>query len=289
MKLYHYTTLDSLLKILASKKLRFTSLEYVDDSYEHQVSSNENYTKMGRYCYVSSWTKKREDYFQWNLYGDKMNGVMIELNLDDIDNIDENFKKLFVMVEDKTIGLIPQGLDKLKSQMLQTEKSFVLDEVIYDDDKIYPLKVEIEKSRIYGLPNIDIQGTEKIGKYKRESWNFQEETRFRFMTVPWIINDFKRMIMFIDNLSNTNIDLVQIHNKLWRELIKRLTNDFELKQLPYIDLSLNDEFFERITIVLGPKLSKDSLNKRIAEESIKTLYPIVKDKKYIVDSNIDLF
>lgn len=288
MKLYHYTTLDSLLKILASKKLRFTSLEYVDDSYEHQVSSNKNYTKMGRYCYVSSWTKKREDYFQWNLYGDKMNGVMIELNLDDIGNIEENFKKLFVMVEqqhtDGSIGFIPQGLDKLKSQMLQTEKNFILDEVSYDNDKIYPLNVELEESGIDGLPNIDIQGTEKIGKYKRKSWDFQEEIRFRFMTVPWTKKDFDDIENFVNKFAEDN--RVIVHHKLNSDLMKRLTNDFELKQLPHIDLSLSDEFFERITIVLGPKLSKDSLNKRIAEESIKALYP---DKKYISDSSIKLF
>lgn len=284
MKLYHYTTLDSLLKILASKKLRFTSLEYVDDSYEHQVSSDENYTKMGRYCYVSSWTKKREDYFQWNLYGDKMNGVMIELNLDGISNIDKNFTELFVMLKDKNI---PQGLDKLKSQMLQTEGNFILGEVIYDDDKLQPLDIKIEENGMDGLPNTSIQGTEEIGKYKRKSWDFQEETRFRFMTVPWTKKDFDDIKGFVNKCTEDN--RVIIHHKLNLDLLKRLTNDFELKQLPYIDLSLSDEFFKRITIFLGPKLSKNSLNKRIAEESIKALYPIVKDKKYIYDSNVKLF
>lgn len=52
---YHYTSIDTLEKILNSKSLCFTNLDLVDDLDEVETS---DIKKFGRFCYVSCWTKE---------------------------------------------------------------------------------------------------------------------------------------------------------------------------------------------------------------------------------------
>lgn len=52
---YHYTSIDTLEKILNSKSLCFKNLDLVDDLDEVETS---DIKKFGRFCYVSCWTKE---------------------------------------------------------------------------------------------------------------------------------------------------------------------------------------------------------------------------------------
>ena len=52
---YHYTSIDTLEKILNSKSLCFTNLDLVD--YLDEVETSD-IKKFGRFCYVSCWTKE---------------------------------------------------------------------------------------------------------------------------------------------------------------------------------------------------------------------------------------
>ena len=52
---YHYTSIDTLEKILNSKSLCFTNFDLVDDLDEVETS---DIKKFGRFCYVSCWTKE---------------------------------------------------------------------------------------------------------------------------------------------------------------------------------------------------------------------------------------
>lgn len=52
---YHYTSIDTLEKILNSKSVCFTNLDLVDDLDEVETS---DIKKFGRFCYVSCWTKE---------------------------------------------------------------------------------------------------------------------------------------------------------------------------------------------------------------------------------------
>lgn len=278
MKIYHYTTVESLLKILKSKKLRFSSLAYVDDSYEQIACKDEAYSKIGRFCYVSSWTMKSEDDFQWNLYGDKMQGVMIELDCDFLKLEDQNFTflKLFNLEKQEydngDVVDIPKPLNKLTSQMLMTGKSFTFDKVEYNDRNIHPVEIIIKDAEIYnGLINMEINHMNEIGKYKRKIWKHQEEVRFKMMTVPWTLSDFNRISRLNNELKKSMTDTVPYVHILHTELIKKVENEYGFNQLPYIDIELSDEFFENISIVLGPKLSKNQLNKEIVKDCVKAV------------------
>ena len=113
--IYHYTNLNSFIKILESKKLWATSFLQVNDTseliyfvnyIENEVSkydSRENnsklkekitnvfsqvknimYTEQG-YCFVASFSKLCDDAAQWERYGDNGYGISIGFNYDKLD------------------------------------------------------------------------------------------------------------------------------------------------------------------------------------------------------------
>lgn len=53
MKLYHYTTIDTLALILKNRTIRFNRLDKVDDLEEKVVSCGVN---LGQYIFASCWT-----------------------------------------------------------------------------------------------------------------------------------------------------------------------------------------------------------------------------------------
>ena len=59
--LYHYTTIDTLALMLKNKTIRFNRLDKVDDVEEDAFS---NGVHLGRYIFVSCWTKKSGTVFK---------------------------------------------------------------------------------------------------------------------------------------------------------------------------------------------------------------------------------
>lgn len=63
--LYRYTSLESLAFILAKHKIRFNSLDKMDDLQEQQSADIVN---LGRYIFISSWTEDdNESIPMWNM------------------------------------------------------------------------------------------------------------------------------------------------------------------------------------------------------------------------------
>lgn len=81
MKLYHYTSIETLALILKHKTIRFSRLDRVDDPDEYAFSGDG--VTPAHYCFVSCWTKNsRENLPQWYMYGNSTHGVRIELDSD---------------------------------------------------------------------------------------------------------------------------------------------------------------------------------------------------------------
>ena len=57
MKIYHYTTIETLALILKNKTIRFNRLDKVDDMEEAMYGSGGLNIFLGQYCFVSCWTK----------------------------------------------------------------------------------------------------------------------------------------------------------------------------------------------------------------------------------------
>lgn len=89
IKFYHYTTFESAINILKSKKIRFSSLVGLNDISETSYSDfllNRNIKKELHYKRIESFnsrfvfsnTEMKDDLNQWRLYGDDGKGVCLE-------------------------------------------------------------------------------------------------------------------------------------------------------------------------------------------------------------------
>lgn len=69
MKIYHYTSIETLALILHSKKIRFNRLDRVDDVEESCYGSGPTNARLGMYSFVSCWTKDvMENLSLWKMY-----------------------------------------------------------------------------------------------------------------------------------------------------------------------------------------------------------------------------
>lgn len=80
MKVYHYTTIDSLAMIMHSHSIKFNRLDKVDDMEERAQS---NGVKLWQYVFVSCWTENAEESIPlWRMYSGNTHGVRICLDVD---------------------------------------------------------------------------------------------------------------------------------------------------------------------------------------------------------------
>ena len=78
MKLYHYTSIETLALILKNGTIKFNRLDTVDD-----LEDTSDGMQLGKYMFVSCWTKSSEENIAlWSMYADKGKGIRIELDED---------------------------------------------------------------------------------------------------------------------------------------------------------------------------------------------------------------
>ncbi len=189
MKIYHYTTLDSLALILKNKTLLFNRLDCVDDIEEGSVVSSG--IAIGKYVFVSCWTESEEESIPlWKMYaGDKM-GVRIGLEKD-------MFRKhLYVNPVFGGQQWTGSMLLPLAKEQLEAPDHFVLPILTFNGEFFYR-KVQYvddvrEKTNNAVVITPDAQGHAtaniafgEIGKYKHKRWDFQKETRFVLTILPF--------------------------------------------------------------------------------------------------------
>ena len=79
MRIYHYTTIETLALILHNKTIRFSRLDTVDDPDEYGFEKDAH--NPAKYTYVSCWTtNNKESIPQWVMYGNQKRGVRISLD-----------------------------------------------------------------------------------------------------------------------------------------------------------------------------------------------------------------
>lgn len=143
--LYHFTSLDSFLKIWGSQKLLLTKREYMNDSAEQDTNVRGyggklyacNYA-VSEYGQLSLSKAYKEDEFicysplMWGLYADKSKGVCIELDKDKL-NIDpeefavgdivytEMFNNIVVLNETEEINSIDDARRFIKQEEVFTK------------------------------------------------------------------------------------------------------------------------------------------------------------------------
>lgn len=191
MKIYHYTSVDSLALILKNKTLLFNRLDCVDDLEEGAVESNG--IKLGKYAFVSCWTESSEESIPlWKMYAGDGMGVRIGLEKD-------MFKK-YLLSNPKWGGkqlygsmwqpLPPSEFNQkdyfvLPSFSLEDKNSFFYRRIQYVDD-VFEKTNNAVKIKPTGDGKVDTSiALGEIGRYKHKRWAFQEETRFALHIFPF--------------------------------------------------------------------------------------------------------
>jgi len=80
MKIYHYTTIETLALILKNKTIRFNRLDQVDDVEETMYGSGPDDLIYEKYTFTSCWTKEeQENLALWKMYAG-YDGIRIGMN-----------------------------------------------------------------------------------------------------------------------------------------------------------------------------------------------------------------
>lgn len=240
MKLYYYTTVETLALILDSNKIRFTRLDCFDDPKEAESYSDFNQLI---YIFASCFTEdKKESIPLWKMYSSIETGVRIEFDQETIFNT----KQTPIVLPKNTYKTIihPSVVNStlISNQLHNTDYSCIrvngkvcdyidFQKVIYNDDykKLYAANQNIEKfTANTDDPNIKRTNTHiqfdptKYGYYKSSYWSFQNESRFLIYTVPFATNEkeFSKMILENKSLTTRHID-VQLSDECISNLIIR--------------------------------------------------------------------
>lgn len=228
--LYHYTDLNTLKLILMSKKFRLSSLANMDDLEEGET---EDFEKVGRHIYISSWTSYSEDsLLLWN-YSRTNDGIRIRLrpNMFDMKTLNEHVYLHGQSVPLNNVNANPDLLQLMKEDNITFYPPHAeLIRVTYTElERLLKPTVYKENASGTSLATID------LGIFKRIEWQEQKEWRYRICSFPVSV------LEMIPNGEN--------HGKQIMEKIKRRKN------LEYIDLSLKEDAFKDLEVLCSPTMS----------------------------------
>ena len=227
--LYHYTSLENLALILNTRKIRFNSLENVDDKLEGET---EDVGKIGKHLFVSCWTHtSAEDISLWSLYTNNMTGIRVRMKANPFKQI--SYKKgEFALYEDTNCFI---DLDVLKRDNKSTyaniNESYF--EVKYTNDR------DLLRPKCYNKESgiIDLSD---CGDYKKLIWAFQQEVRYAFFLFPFTNDDY---FSYKNNKSKDNP-------------LDKFINNSTLKSYEHYDVELADDALDDIEVVTGPRMSE---------------------------------
>lgn len=124
---YHYTSFETLFKIIQSGKIRLSSLAGLNDKSEIDLvnrymgikSSNPyNYITMlySNAHFIFCCSEKKDDLNQWRLYGDNCMGVMLKFEIDKYSNPFKNLLVSKISYDLKHFDIIKQWFSKFKNE-----------------------------------------------------------------------------------------------------------------------------------------------------------------------------
>lgn len=268
MRIYHYTSIDSLALILKNRTLRFTRLDRVDDLEEARVEQNQY--DLSKFLFVSCWTENGEESIPlWKMYSGGAGGVRIGVDK-------EMFEGFFSFSFDEGTGelkeirhtLVPddQQKDFFVLPVFDCNESPFYRKVIYEENLAEATKglvkeeTRVKEIRPDGSKLLNVTMSldmKRLGAIKHSRWEFQDESRFSLFIVPG--NPYTRTIE-----AATSVMLYCLRNG---------------KSVPfeYYDLPLSPRFFESLEVTLSPNAS---LSQKIIVESLcSSLAPgaVIKD------------
>ena len=213
-RLFHYTSINNLALILASRNIRFSRLDKVNDPSEG-ISSD--FGSLAVYKFISSWTKNSEENFAlWNMYTDKMRGIRLELPLP----IFNNYKI------GETSNLLVSEADYIDYEkeifIITAQNKPIGVEYTDDEEQLFP--------KIRGIRGLKASS---LGVKKRTIWRIEDEVRFIMDILP--------------------IDSSTPKNNLPNTYQKKIANKIPPK-IYFYDIAMNEESFKNMKILIGPRI-----------------------------------
>lgn len=221
MKIYHYTSIETLALILKNRTLRFSNLESVDDPEE---AITKDFGSLEKYFFVSCWTDNSEENIGlWNLYSKDMKGIRIEIDSDRIPFLNSNNQITFPNVI--------QNINNLSNNEVAI-LLFIPDDKNCESSLIHIDYTKEEPPNFSYVTEYNHKGLDfkPVVAYKNKCWTFQQEVRFVMMASD---TNKKSPSGVLDGILKTKTPIKE----------------------SYIDLVLSDNFYKDMKIRLGPKCS----------------------------------
>jgi len=233
--LYHYTSLDSLEKILASRTLRFSRLDTVNDLEEARAS---DVALAASSVFVSCWSGTEVEQIPlWSMYGQDFSGVRIRLPSNMFVGRKEPmiFKKGGARLTVETWHSINR-----KSPAMSTNSCAIIgpNKIYYSDDPAYrnrPL-VYRHAGTAYFYPH-------DLGMVKGTDWSYEQEWRFKIAALS-----FEAQFPDDEYFNNVTLDLKTYPveaEALFIPLAPTAINELEVMIGPRADSATREEV-ERI-------------------------------------------
>ncbi|WP_418846557.1 hypothetical protein [Phocaeicola sp.] len=254
-RLYHYTTVESLVLILKNRTLRLNPLDKMDDLQEAQSLSRQNY---GQFVYVSSWTDMKEESIpMWKMYSSMTSGVRISLppcpfQIFDLSQNcfrDPTLQERASMYTTTALYPVVNIYDDLQRNVsTATNIGQQLHKVEYTDDveKLCPKLEKIDGDKAY-------IALDMMGIYKSSIWSFQSEYRYLIRSIPCNLLGGNAMQNW-SIVVNTMIQMGGVESNR-----------------QYIDLRLAGNMLDQMVITTSPAISPS--NKIIVEALLSQFCP----------------
>ena len=257
MKIYHYTTIETLALILKHKTIRFNRLDKVDDLEESMYGSGVRNMKLSKYVFVSCWTNSKEENLSlWKMYAG-YNGIRLAIDEDmfvsftnePFNTFRSFFKNLFYF-----------GKDYMADQY---SNKIELHKVKYIDNP----QQQAEKLLEHNNGSITINTT-NMGLFKRTEWSIQNEYRYKIQVLPLNFNYIHSY-----NAEQLNgmdrMELTKANFEVTPAIIRSFDEEYVL-DTEYIDIRMKSDTLNKIVITMGPLTTEAD---RIIVESLLREYP----------------
>lgn len=242
MRIYHYTSVDTLEKILSGKSILFRRLDCVDDVMEYTVS------EFAKYIFISCWTESKEENIPlWKMYTtDITKGVRISLPQDMFKTYSPTQSGRYV--KNQISASLISADEILRSDYMVVPVDLSRDK----ENEIFFRHIEyvrnpqiavgkIKKTEYNGGNLYNVLEMNRLGRYKHKCWEFQQEVRFALTILP--VNPYKYAgkANGAENYANECA---------------------QMKDLPFSSyfLHLKDDIFDQLEITLSPNISEESRN-----------------------------
>lgn len=193
MKIYHYTSLETLALILKHRTIRFNRLDQMDEPAERSFLFND--LNWSPYTYVSCWTANPEEsLLLWHFYRQEV-GVRICMDSDFIDWEKQNYS--FSVAErqvlcgdkdDSESKVLTVTLNPIRIRRPLSDESCFRKISYFDDEECeeYQENLAYEENLNDNDENLF---REYVGVIRKDKWAFQEESRFVIYAVPFTFTD----------------------------------------------------------------------------------------------------